>query len=225
MTTKIWNYIFALLLVCSANNVTAQQVISEGLITYEISYPDMEMDKDMAAMMPTESLVYVKSYLSRTETKMGMGIVSATIMNAKTNEVIALMDMMGTKTATIMKEEGDDKNKEKSGEGEMKFELVNETKEIAGLLCKKAIMKNNDGTEFEMYYTESIDTKSQFSKQWKNFKGFPMEYVISSGGFNMKMTAKLISKIDVADELFKIPADYKIMTQEEFSKMMGGKRE
>ncbi len=83
-------------------------------------------------------------------------------------------------------------------------------------------MKNSDGTEFEMYYTETIDSKSQFSKQWRKFKGFPMEYVVTSAGFTMKMTAKTITKEKVADELFKIPADYKIMTQEEFTKMMGG---
>ncbi len=59
----------------------------------------------MKAMMPTESVVYIKGALSRTETAMGMGISSATIMNAKTNEVIALMDMMGTKTATVMQDD------------------------------------------------------------------------------------------------------------------------
>ncbi len=210
------------LLISFSHPAKAQETIEEGKITYEITYPEMEMDEQMKAMMPTESVVYIKGALSRTETAMGMGISSATIMNAKTNEVIALMDMMGTKTATVMQDEEAAKKRDKSGDDELTFTLVDETKMIAGVLCKKAIMKNSDGTEFEMYYTETIDSKSQFSKQWRKFKGFPMEYVVTSAGFTMKMTAKTITKEKVADELFKIPADYKIMTQEEFTKMMGG---
>src|SRR6187399_2450156 len=80
----------------------AQEKLSEGKVIYEITYPDMEMDPQMAAMMPTESVVYFKGPLSRTETSMGMGISSATIVNSKTNEMTALTDMMGTKTATIV---------------------------------------------------------------------------------------------------------------------------
>lgn len=214
MKTKIFLTLFSLLIF--ACSVIAQELIKEGKITYEISYPDMEMDQQMAAMMPVESIVYIKSHLSRSETAMGMGISSVTIMNSKTNEVIALMDMMGTKTATKMKDESGGKDKDA-----MKFSLVDETKVIAGIECKKAIMKNTDGTEFEMFYTDKIDSRSQFSKQWKEFKGFPMEYVITSAGFNMKMTAKTIETEKIDDSMFAIPPDYTVMTQEEFSKMMG----
>jgi len=216
------NFILLLFFIVGLLPVHAQDTFNEGKITYEITYPDMELDEQTAAMLPAVSVVYIKSNWSRTETAIGMGINSVTIMNSKTNEIFMLMDMMGTKTATIMKDDETEKNKDKKSSDEKQFELTKETKVIAGIECKKAIMKNSDGTEFEMYYTETINSKSQFIKQWKDFKGFPMEYSLSASGFNMKMTAKSISKEKVSDELFNIPADYKIMTQEEFAKMLGG---
>jgi Domain of unknown function (DUF4412) len=222
MNNKMQVFWLSLIMMLSQLSVIAQETINEGKIVYEITYPDMEMDAQMAAMMPSQSIVYIKSNWSRTETAVGMGISSVTIMNSKTNEIIALMDMMGTKTATIMKDDVPAKGKDKSTSSGMTFKLVNETKEIAGLVCKKAIMNSGDGDDFEMYYTDAINSKSQFSKQWKDFKGFPMEYVISSSGFNMKMTAKSVSAEKVNDDFFKVPSDYKILTQEEFSKMMGG---
>jgi GLPGLI family protein len=150
----------------------------------------------------------------------GMGINSVTILNAKTNEIISLMDMMGTKTATIIKaEDGKDKDKKSGKENDVK--LVNETKEIAGYTCSKAIMTDTDGTTFELFYTDKILSRSQFGRQWNNFNGFPMEYQVASEGLNMKLTAKLVSAEKVPDDLFKIPEGYKLMTQEEFSKMLG----
>ena|SRR5688572_29976460 len=204
------------------HQLVAQEKLNEGKVIYEISYPDMEMDPQMAAMMPTESVVYFKGNLSRTETSMGMGISSATIVNSKTNEMTALTDMMGTKTATIV--DMDDQKKDKSDvkEEDLKIAHSNETKEIAGYACKKAILTNADGTTIEMFYTENITSSSQFNTQWKSLKGFPLEYTLAVGGMNMKMTAKSVTKEKISDELFKIPSDYKLMTQEEFQKMLGG---
>jgi len=206
------------LLVFTHSSLTAQQKIDEGKVVYEITYPDMELDPQMAAMMPTESVVYFKGNMSRSEITMGMGISSTTIVNSKTNEVTSLNDMMGNKTATII--DTDDQKKEK--DDDYKVELVNETKEISGYKCKKAILKNTSGSLIELFYTENISASSQFSSQWKSLKGFPLEYVIDVSGMNMKMTAKSITSEKVSDELFKIPPDYKLMSQEEFKKLLGG---
>lgn len=200
----------------------AQEKISEGKIIYEISYPEMEFDSQMAAMMPAESVIYFKDVWSRTETAMGMGISSISIINARTNEITTLLDMLGNKTATVMKGETTKKDKNNKSGKSLSFELVEETKTIAGYPCKKAILKNADSTSFEMFYTDNILSKSQFTSQWSDFHGFPMEYIISSGGLNMKMTAKRITNESVPDAMFEIPSDYKLMTNEEFTKMMGG---
>ena len=215
-------YVFLFVNLWFGAKVWAQQKISEGKVVYAITYPDMDLDPQMMAMLPAESVVYFKDHWSRTDMNMGTGIYSVTIINSKTKEVTTLMDMMGTKTATVIPEPEETKDKGKSPDNTKDFELLNEKKEIAGYPCKKAILKNTDGTSFELFYTDFILSESQFAKQWNNFKGFPMEYVIVTSGFNMKLVAKEVSGETVSDTLFTIPPDYKLITQEEFSKMLEG---
>jgi hypothetical protein len=69
-------FLFALtsVLVLSVGFVFAQEKLKEGKVTYEISYPEAEeMNDQMLAMMPTESVVYFKNGKMRSETKMGFG--------------------------------------------------------------------------------------------------------------------------------------------------------
>lgn len=209
--------LFLVIFLLSAATAFGQKSISEGKVVFEISYPDMELDNQMSAMLPTESTVYFKGGMSRTDIPMGMGMSSATIVNAKSGEMTQLMDMMGTKTA--MKIQEDEKSKSKNN---VKFSYPAGTKQIAGYTCKKAIVTTSDSVSFEIYYTDQITALSAANNEWKELKGFPMEYVLASGGFNMKMTAKSVSGEKVSDDLFKVPEDYKMMTQEEFRKMMGG---
>ncbi len=42
-----------------------------------------------------------------------------------------------------------------------------------------------------------------------------MEYNISQGGMKMRIRAKSVKAQPVADKLFTVPAEYKIMTQEQ----------
>ncbi len=207
--------LFLILFLFVFGNAVGQKLISEGKVVFEITYPDMELDNQMSAMLPTESTVYFKGGMSRTEIPIGMGMSSSTIVNSKSGVITQLMDMMGTKSAVVIKE-SDGKSKD------YKFSYPPGTKQIAGYTCKRAIITSKDSMSFEIYYTDQIVAMSATSKEWKELKGFPMEYVLNSGGFNMKMTAKTVSSEKVSDELFKVPPDYKIMTEEEFKKMMGG---
>jgi GLPGLI family protein len=218
---SIFAVIIALVMSASYDAI-AQKPFSEGKIVYEISYPDMEMDNSMAAMMPTEQLVYVKGHMSRSDFSMGMGMSSSSITNAKTGEVIALTDMMGSKSAVRIS--GDDIKKagETSKNGKPKVTLTNETREIAGFNCKKAVLTMESGTTLDIYYTDKITAKLSGSTDFKEINGFPLEYAIEQSGIKMKFTAKSVSAEKVADNLFAIPSDYKVMTQEEMRKQFGG---
>ena len=205
-----------------AFQVSAQKTIREGKLIYAISYPDMELDANMAAMLPVESVVYFNEDFSRTETAMGMGMSSASIVNSKTGGVTTLMDMMGTKSAIVMTDEQVKDARKKSEASGLKVEITNETKEIAGYECKKAILKDETSNiSFEVYFTDKINSYAQMSSEWKDLKGCPMEFTVEQGGMKFQMVAKSVSAEPVAVDMFKIPSDYKIVTQEEMMKMLG----
>lgn len=195
--------------------VNAQKNFTEGKIIYDITYPDMEMDPQMAAMMPTEQVVYIKGVMSRTEMSMAMGYSNYMILNGKTGEVITLNDMMGNKSAIRTTVEEVKKN-EKS-EKKPKVTLTGETREIAGYSCKKAIVEM-DGTSIEYFVTDKISASLAGMDELKDIKGFPLSYGVDQGEIKMRFTARSLNTEKVADDKFIIPSDYKLTTKEELMK-------
>jgi len=199
--------------------------ITEGHVTYKIDIstenPDMEM---VVGMMQGSTLeVYFKEKMTRAEMKMGSMMNMTTISDEKSGKILMLMSgMMGKKAISSTNEElsGDD-TKEKP---KYEVELVDETKEIAGYKCKKAILTDEEGNESVFWYTEEIE----FSKKGQNYfnenvPGYPMQYEINNGGLVMGMTvtniAKELSKADLKLFDMKIPEGYAEMTMEELQQM------
>ena len=213
-----------LLFVLMAANVihSNAQKVDEGKVIYEISYPDADIPDEQMAMMPTESTMFFKGAQSRVEMKMGMGMSQVMIFDNKNKVMTMLMDMMGNKTAVKMTEADVKKQKEKKGKDDYQIKVTDETKEIVGYKCKKAIVTEKDGT-FDVYFTDQITYKNgDWVAEFKGLEGFPLQYKISQGSTVMQMTAKNVSKEKVDDAMFTIPSDYKIMTQEEMMKQFGG---
>ena len=107
-----------------------------------------------------------------------------------------------------------------------KVELLDETKEIAGYTCKKAIVTDEEGNKYTYWYTDKIKVSSEGQKYFdgNGIPGFPMLMEIAQNGMDIKLTATTFEKLPKKHQLFdmSIPEGYKVMTQEEMEKMMGG---
>ena len=213
-----------LLFVLMAANIICvnAQKIDEGKVVYEISYPDADMPDEQMAMMPTESTMFFKDNQSRVEMRMGMGMSQVMIFDNKNKVMTMLMDMMGSKSAIKFTEDDIKKQKVKEDKGELSIKKTDETKEIAGYNCKKAVVTGKDGS-FDVYYTDEITYKNgDWVSEYKGLEGFPLQYKMTQNKLTMQLTAKNVSKEKVDAGIFAIPADYKLMTMEEMQKMYGG---
>ena len=76
-----------------------------GVVIYNITYPEGELDPQMAAMMPKTMKMKIKGDKSRTETNMGMGTMVA-VFDGDAKTGFSLMDIMGQKF--VMKLSSDD---------------------------------------------------------------------------------------------------------------------
>ena len=191
----------------------------EGKVTYGITYnnlpPEMEQ---MKSMLPSESVLYIKGNMSRTEQSLGMGGNQVVISDSKNKTGRVLIDGMGGKYFIKVSKEEIEKTEKQNPEP--KFNYESETKKIAGYNCNKAEAKFEGMEEMlAIFYTEEIPADK--NTQFKGLKGFPLEYETASGGFKMTISAKSVSREAVSDALFKIPEGYKETTMEELSKMMG----
>ncbi len=187
----------------------------EGTITYKMVYENLSPQiKPMAGMLPKSSTVNVKGELSKTTTPNAMGGEINVIINSATGETLTLMDLVGQKYATKMTPE-DIKDEDKP-----EIEYTEETKEILGYMCKKAIAIDKKGNEIEVYYTEEIDVK--VSSSVDGIKGFPMQVIINQNMFTMTQTVTDIKKGKVKKIKMDVPSDFTLKTIEELQKMGAG---
>ncbi len=217
---KLFKISICILLALPMVSAVAQSF--EGVITYKISYENLP--KEMAgyeSMLPKESISTIKGHMYKMEQPLSMGMKQVTIMDNQAESGILLMDMMGKKSAIVLDKESREKFEEDKPEPDITY--VDETKDIAGYNCKKALIKlpgnENEGT-LEVYYTDKIMHEDM--NQVKGLKGFPLQYSTNTGQFIMTLTAQSVDKKKVSEEEFVVPEGYEHITFEQFQKSFGG---
>jgi GLPGLI family protein len=199
--------------------------IKEGRVTYKIDIstenPDMEM---VVGMMQGSTLdIYFKEKMTRAEMKMGSMMNMTTISDEKSGKLLMLMSgMIGKKAISTTTEELSSKDEKEKPKYEV--ELVDETKDIAGYKCKKAILTDEEGNESTFWYTEEIEVSKKGQNYLnENVPGYPMQYEINNSGLVMGMTVtnitKELSKSDLKLFDMSIPEGYAEMTMEELQQM------
>ncbi|MFM2208072.1 MAG: hypothetical protein RL213_2047 [Bacteroidota bacterium] len=202
---KTFLYI-SLLLTLSASAET----LKEGRITYEISMPKLngeDVDEQMKAMMPYESIQYYKGDKMRNEMKAGFG-TTVTLMEQGGDSITLLMEMMGMKTYRRMPVDGPNKDASFSAE-KPEIKQTDEARKIAGYTCKKTLMtfKSEEGEpmQLEAWITEELEVPVQGNPQFKSVKGVALEFDFSVREMSMHMKATKVEKVPVSDDLFLVP--------------------
>jgi len=195
--------------------------MTEGKISYSMEFssdnPDMAMG--IAMMQGSKMDMHFAPGKSRTEVSMGSLGTMTTISDEKTKKVLSLMNMMGQKTAI---ESTTDVKPEDVANYEV--EITNETKEIMGYKCTKALMTTEDGTIMTVWFTKDIVATTKGQTYYNSqMPGFPMAFNVNQGGMNIQMTVTGIEKKAPAKSLFetKVPDGYTVQSMEDLKKSMG----
>lgn len=211
---------FALFLLsfCITAVTHAQTKPTQGVIKYITDISGVSDPTTAAMLKDTKTTLTFKNDNSRVDVNGTM--FQTSIINANKKNIM-LFEMMGQKYKTDFTNEMQDAKKMKDNSYDV--ELTNETKQIAGYNCKKAIVKTKDGKAYNVFYTDEISTGLNKSFPYQKIKGFPMEYQIDSKGMTV---AYIVTSVDltspVSDDVFKIPDGYEQMP-EALVKQMGGK--
>jgi hypothetical protein len=224
MHTKIRLMAMILMALMISVQVFAGKKDFEGVMVYNITYPDSKLDAQTMASMPKTMKITVKGDMSKTEMSLGMGNTS-TIFNAADETSTTLLEMMGQKFAIKMSKE--DIEKENAKMQDYSVEQTDETKDIAGYSCKKVLITyTQDGktTTQEAWFTEELGEGAFNATNpiFKDIKGTLLEFTVNESGMTMTMTAVSVDKKKISDKEFDIPEGYKEVTQEELQSMFGG---
>lgn len=187
----------------------------EGEIVFAMKYENLPAEmQGMEGMLPKEFKVFVKNEKSRVEFSSMMGpLITITDNKAKTSTM--LMNMMGQKMKMTV-DHDEEKNMDDQSAENINIKYLDDTKEIAGYSCKKALLEtgNEEDPDMEFYYTEKIaPVKGMQGFEGVGIKGMPLEYKISKQGMTITVTASSIDKKTVDDGLFEIPEEYTEMPE------------
>ncbi|MBI3521252.1 MAG: hypothetical protein HY062_18060 [Bacteroidetes bacterium] len=212
-TTLISLWMF---LSCSDSKRT-ENSLTEGLIEYNAEVVDQS--HPMAGLAPGSATVKFKNNKLQIEMST-MGIFNTTFISDPAKKTLTQMvKFMDIKNACIQTEA--DLIKENK-DYELKLEEVKGTKKIAGYNCKKvkATMVSDPSITFDVYYTDELGMDSINNiGPYKDIKGMLMQYRLRKLGLEMCFTATAVKKEEIKDDVFEVPAYYKIVTRQEMEKL------
>ncbi len=215
---KNFFFINAFILLGMAIQVQAQKKMTDGTIVYDIvieSSNPTQKPQDFTGALTT---VYLNGDKCRTDMVSSLGTES-TIYDAGSGKAVILKEYSGQKLMiTLTKENWAEKN---SSYNSLVFVTSNETKDIAGYHCKKAIATLENGKSYIVYYTTELQASTkEYNPLFRNLPGMAMEYEIVKGRSKYRYTVAKINLDAVAASTFDFPkSGYRVMTYEENKEM------
>ena len=195
----------------------SENALTEGVIEYNAEVVDQS--HPMAGLAPGSATVKFKD--NRLQVEMStMGIFNTIFISDPGKKTLTQMvKFMDIKNACIQTEAD---LVQENKDYELKLEEVKGTKKIAGYNCKKvkATYVNNPSESFDVYYTDELGLDSINNiGPYKQLKGMLMQYRLKKLGLEMCFTATAVKKEEIKDDVFEIPAFYKIVTRPEMEKL------
>ena len=217
-------YILAtFLLLCfitACRQITDKKFISEGIIKYDITYPDATEDDVLVGLMPKTMIFKFKDDKIAFEFDGGMGLFKAKfISDFEKQSVLHMVKILNKKYAVTYKSTEINSLNEMPG---INIKHTGERKNIAGYDCQKSSIsfKDDEFSSFDIYFTEDLNIKTpNWSTPYKEINGVLMEYQMKRYNVVMHFTAVSVESAEIDDHDFQKPEDYKIVSQDEMDEL------
>ncbi len=216
---------FLSLVVAVLTTLSLSAQVSEGHVKYTIDMTsdNPEMAMGIAMMQGSTMEIYFKDDKSRTEMSMGSLMTTTIISDATKKETLTLMSgMMGESAVRGKFEENED---QPEVEEDFEVTVTDETKDILGYTCKKAIVTDSEGNESVFWVTDKVTINKEGQTMLnKRIPGFPLAMEVLANDMVMTMTAIEFDKKIKDKSLFdmKIPEGYTETTTEELMNSFEG---
>ncbi len=189
----------------------------EGMVTYEVSYPDSAKYGLKSALLPETVDLFFKNEKATFIASAGMGTIQlVNLLDHKNKKFTSLLiDILRQNIAYTLTP---DEIKENESAPKYKFEFTNETKTIAGLECKKAIVKDiTNNTSFEVYYYDKVKFY-YWNSPYKDFDFLLLEYTHTINNLTMKLLASKVNLTTPVDtSFFEVKGNFHWVNQKSFN--------
>ena len=210
--------ILTLLILFSACKQKSESFSSQGqgMITYDIRYPDSNRFAAKQILFPKKMILVFKGNKAAFIVTAGMGMVQlVNLMDGSNRKYTSLLiDNLRENIGCKLTPEEIEANENAE---HFEFETVNGTRQISGIECRKAIGKNGkNGNKTEVYYDPAIEF-NYFNSPFKSIGHLMLEYTHTINNLTLQLSAVNVDlKTPVDSGLFEIKGKYRWVNQKEF---------
>ena len=208
----------SVLMICAlgcGSNSGKKASFGEGTIVYKVSYPDSLEYGFKAAFFPKEIVLVFKGEKAVFIASGGMGMIQLVNLldHEKKSYVSLLIDRLRQNYGCKLSA---DEIKANETSSPLEIKLIDGSKVVAGVECKKAIAKDLlKGTSTEIYYDEGV----RFfygNSPFKELNYLFLEYTHTGNKLTMKLEASSVDLSTPVDTgLFSIKGDYVWVSQQQ----------
>lgn len=204
--------ILSAFILCSCGGRVKNNSISEGVITYDITYDSAIQSRYDAWLLPSELIVRFNSNHSINSIEALGGAISISIIkNPERNEFSTLLKIFNKKLYHSEPIEQERYPALYSRMPAVKLISEGETCEFLGYSCTKAkgYFADNPDFPFEIIYTSQIQIENPNAHTpFEEVKGTLLQFNIRLNNLIMHATARSVKSEHVPLELFAPPSDY-----------------
>lgn len=222
MLKSIKTAVVATLLIGTAVIAQAQKKVTEGTLTYGLTYELTAEQKDLASQLPAETKFKFNGNILKIE--MEQGPAQITILSdglQKTGLLLVDVPIAQKQFAVkVSKEE----TEETMGKTPVytDFKATGEKKKVGIYDTEKYTYKDEKGTQKDLWATTDIHLpEGIIGAEFKAVKGTPVLFTRSQNGVRATVTIKDLNEEKVGPITLDVPAGYELTTMDAL-KSMGG---
>jgi len=198
--------------------------IRDCKVTYDVHFTTIDPNSIAGSMLPEKVTITYKKSKSKFELVIAYGLMRMThISDSKDQSIISIVELGNQRKAC--KYNYKDIEKELEHLPEYDIDKTNEAKEIAGVLCKKAIVSDKtNNARFEVYYTETIEAENiNWFNPYRSIESPLMYFTINHYNIEMDLKASKIDTLEIEDSFFEVKKEnYEWLSKKEFENYING---
>ena len=213
MSYRIFTFFYLFFLI--STNSRAQKPFTEGVVVYNIKLESADHNEYKGVYTFTFKGPHIKK-----ELKLENGFSDIVIIDCGMNTVYSLQNRDGKKYSIQLSMADMLKRQEPFIGYTIKNEIRNE-KKIAGCVVYKGKVNYKNGSSAEIYYSKDWYPSQPITfERFPDTKFMPMHYAYTDEhGIDMEFDAAKVELSPVENAVFRIPADYKVISYDEYKQM------
>jgi len=196
--------------------------ITEGVIEYEVTYPDLDSNNIMLEMLPDKMVMKFKKDKYKSELKTAAGIIEmAVLADASTHTMCNMVKIFSDRY--VLRMNHSEALEMTSVLPPFQTVVLDEWEDIADAKCRKVLLDfgTAKSESYLFYYTDEIDLQDpNWCTPYHEIKGVLLDYRIENYNMDMRLKAVKIIPEKIDDSEFVVDDSYKELTPSEFDALV-----